>query len=300
MKTINTYIRAFLSLGWLGIIIALMAFAMLFAAFSQESTPFDAAIERMTVLQALQSQIALDLAEMQTHQAEEIFNLTYGLDSTNALTLAQQAEDRILQTLAELDELNSFYEDEDYYISDLTEELADFQELLTQNREIFEYIVWEFDEMDDDEWWDALIDLEDNQEMLNFQLRTLVISVEQDRQRALANFPDDADTNILIIVIGLASTLLLALAGYQAIAVNIQPMGHLRNTLSTIGGDVHQPAQNLPKGAAGRLAKALDELGQAEKVRNQNAKQEVEDLRQELYESRRRRLKIYQPGKKTE
>jgi hypothetical protein len=300
MKPISTYIRAFFSLGALGMVIALLALAMLFATLSQESIPFDAAIERMTTLQALQAQIGLDLAEMQVRQVQEIFTLTYGMESSGAFGLAQQADERISQTLAELEEYDSFYEDEDAYISDLSEELANFEESLALNRQIFEFIVSEFDEMDDEEWSDALIELEENQEILNWQLSTLTIVVEQDRQRALADFPDDADTNILIIVTGLAFTLLLALTGYQIIAVTVHPLRHLRNTITTIGGDVYRPGSNLPKGTAGRLAKTLDELAQAEQIRNQKAKHEIEDLRQELYESRRRRLKIIQPGKKTE
>jgi hypothetical protein len=94
--------------------------------------------------------------------------------------------------------------------------------------------------------------------------------------------------------------LLFALLGYQAIASAVRPLSHLRNTITTIGGDVYRTSKTLAGGAAGGLAKALEELARAEQVRNQNAKQEVEDLRQALYESRRRRLKIYQPGRKAE
>jgi hypothetical protein len=300
MKIIRTYIRAFFSLGWLGMVITLMALVMLFAAFSQESTPFDSAIERTTVLQSMQSEISLSLAEMQTKQAEEIFSLSYGLESSGAFNQAQQARQHILQTLAELKDDDSFYEDEEIYISDLTGELNDFEATLAQNWQIFEFITQEFDQIDDQEWFDALLELEENQETLNLRLRDLILIIEKDRQRALADFPEDADASIFIIVVAMAFTLIFALIGYQIIASTVQPLGTLRNTITSIAGDVYRPGSELPQGTAKSLANALQELAEAEQIRNQNSKQEIENLRQELYESRRRRLKIHQPEKKPE
>ena len=299
MKTIGTYIRAFFSLGWLGLIIGLLALVTLFAAFSQSSDPFDAAMERMFVLSELESSVALDLAEMQIQESREIFTLSYGLDSSDAAEKAQQADERISLTLAELEEDESFYGD-DAYISDLSEDMTAFDEFRIAHRENFEYMVNFADDMTDEDLFDAFYTLEDDNEILTYMLRAIIIGVEQDRLRALGDFPDDANASILIIALALAATLLFALLGYQAIASAVRPLSHLRNTITTIGGDVHRSSQTLAGGAAGGLAKALEELARAEQVRNQNAKQEVEDLRQALYESRRRRLKIYQPGRKAE
>ena len=299
MKTIGTYIRAFFSLGWLGLIIGLLALVTLFAAFSQTSDPFDAAMERMFVLSELESSVALDLAEMQIQESREIFTLSYGLDSSDAAEKAQQADERISLTLAELEEDESFYGD-DAYISDLSEDMTAFDEFRIAHRENFEYMVNFADDMTDEDLFDAFYTLEEDNEILTYMLRAIIIGVEQDRLRALGDFPDDANASILIIALALAATLLFALLGYQAIASAVRPLSHLRNTITTIGGDVHRSSQTLAGGAAGGLAKALEELARAEQVRNQNAKQEVEDLRQALYESRRRRLKIYQPGRKAE
>lgn len=299
MKTIGTYIRAFFSLGWLGLIIGLLALVTLFAAFSQSSDPFDAAMERMFVLSELESSVALDLAEMQIQESREIFTLSYGLDSSDAAEKAQQADERISLTLAGLEEDESFYGD-DAYISDLSEDMAAFDEFRIAHRENFEYMVNFADDMTDEDLFEAFYTLEEDNEILTYMLRAIIIGVEQDRLRALGDFPDDANASILIIALALAATLLFALLGYQAIASAVRPLSHLRNTITTIGGDVHRSSKTLAGGAAGGLAKALEELAPAEQVRNQNAKQEVEDLRQALYESRRRRLKIYQPGRKAE
>ncbi len=302
MKTIRTYIRAFFSLGWLGMVIALMALVMLFAAFSQESTPFDAAIERTDVLQIMQSEISLSLAEMQTNQAEEIFSLAYGMGSSGAFHQAQQARQRILQTLNELQEDESLYGDEDFYISDLTTEVNDFEAMLSENWQLFEFIIQEIEseQIDDTELFYALLDLEENQEILNLQMREIMIGIEQDRQSALADFPEDADASIFIIVIAMTFTLIFALIGYQIIASTVQPLGTLRNTITSIAGDIYRPGSTPPQGTSASLANALQELAEAEQIRNQNSKQEIETLRQQLYESRRRRLKIHQPEKKAE
>lgn len=299
MKTIGTYIRAFFSLGWLGLIIGLLALATLFAAFSQTSDPFDAAMERMYVLSELESSVALDLVEMQVQESQEIFTLSYGLDSSGAVEKARQADERISQTLAWLEEDESFYGD-DAYISDLSEDVAAFDEFRAVHREDFVYMVNFAQEMTDEDLFDAFYTFEEDNEILTYMLRAIVIGVEQDRLDALGDFPDNANASILIIALALAATLLFALLGYQAIASAVRPLSHLRNTITTIGGDVYRTSESVTGGAAGSLAKALEELARAEQARNQNAKQEVEDLRQALYESRRRRLKIYQPGRKAE
>jgi len=296
MNKIMTYIRAFFSLGWLGLIIGLMALAMLVAAFSQSSDPFDAAIERMFVLGELESSVALDLAEKQVQESLEFFSLTYGLPSSGAAEKALQAEERISETLAWLEAQESFRGDDEFYISDLASEVDEFNQARATHRDDFEYVVEFSDELE----YEDVYALEENNESLTFMLRTIVISIEQDRQRALSDFPEDANASLLIVVISLAATLFLALLGYQAIALAVRPLSHLRNTITSIGGDAHRPGQPLAGGVAANLARALEELALAEQSLNQAAKQEIEDLRQALYESRRRRLKITQPGRKAE
>jgi hypothetical protein len=300
MKQISTYLRAFFSLGWLGLVILLMALAVSLGAFSQTSDPFDAAVERMSVLSELESEIALDLAEKQVQESLEFFSLSYGLPSSGALEKAGLAEARISETLAGLEQTESFLGGEEFYSSDLTSKVQNFNQARTTHREDFEYTVNFADELEEEDILDAVYTLEESNENLTFLLRGIITTVDQDRQTALADFPDDITGSIIIIVLALVVTFILALFGYQAIASAVRPLIHLQNTLTTIGGDVYRPGATPATGASSQLAKALDALAQAEQARNQAAKQEIEKLRQELYESRRRRLRIYQPGKKTE
>lgn len=300
MKTIVTYIRGFFSLGWLGLIIGLLALTILFAAFSQVSTPFNAALERMFVLNELESSVALDLAEKQAQESREIFTLSYGLESPGAAQKARQADERISATLASLQEDQSFEGDEESYISDLQEEIAAFNQLRAAHHENFEYLLNAAAGMTDDDFFEAFFTLEDDNETLVSMLRAIIIVVEQDRLNALSDFPDDANASILILALAMAATLLLALLGYQAIAGAVRPLNRLRNRMTAIAGDREYPGGPRAGPETAGLSGALSALARAEHLRNQNAKQEVEELRQALYQSRRRRLKIYQPDRKAE
>lgn len=299
MKTLNTYIRALFSLGRLGLLIGLLAIAVLVAAFSQSSEPFDAALERMAVLNALEADVALDLAEMQVQEARALFTLSYGLPSTGAAEKALEADARISHTLSNLAEAGSF-SDEGAYITDLSEDLEAFNAARIAHRELFETLVVAFEEEDEDTLQTYLEALEEDNQYLDFLLRNLIIAVEHNRLSAVQDFPEDANASILLIVIGLALSLMLALAGYQVIAAAVRPLRRLSNAITAIAGDMYHPGELPKRGAAGRLAQALEALAQAEQARNEAAKKDIAALRQALYESRRRRLKIHQTGQQAE
>lgn len=299
MKTFSTYIRAFFSLGRLGWVIAFMALAMSLAAYSQDSESFDAIIERTFVLGDLEALVALELTEMQVQEIQEIFTMAYGLPATDALERVQQADENITSIMAQLDEEGAF-DGDDAYIRDLTEDVNAFNEARDRHAELFSTILNSFDEADEESLLVLVGELEADNENLQNILQKIIIDVEQGRQSALAEFPAESNISILILVVTLAVILLLALVGYQSVASAVRPISHLRNKIALIAGDVYRPGASLIHGAAGNLSKALEELASAEQIRNQTAKQEIEDLRQALYESRRRRLKIYQPGKRVE
>ena len=299
MKSLLTYIRAFFSLGRLGWVIGLMALAMLFAAFSQNIESFDAVIEHTFVLSELEAFVALDLAEMQVQETQEIFTRAYGLDATDALERAQQADAAISESMDWLAEDNTF-ESDGLYTSDLTEDVEAFEEARVYHAELFASFLSSSEAVDEENLIELVQELEEDNENLSRALQKIIIGVEQDRQLALADFPAESNATILTIVLALSAILLLALIGYQSIAAAVRPLSHLRNKITMIAGDVYRPGDPSMRGATGSLAKALEELASAEQTRNQNAKKEIEDLRQALYESRRRRLKIYQPGKREE
>ena len=129
-------------------------------------------------------------------------------------------------------------------------------------------------------------------ENLNKSLREMIIEIEHNRLDALQTFPGQVNTSILILAVAFGLCLALALMGYQGIAATVRPLRRLRNAITALSGDLYQPQNNRMSGSAGSLARALDELARAEQQRNQASKVEIEKLRRELYESRRRRLKI--------
>jgi hypothetical protein len=299
MKTIMTYFRAFFSLGWLGVVMILMALAVFGGALSQSSAAFDAVLERMDLLNQLEAGAALDLADVQIAQVQEVFTQEYGLSSRGALNGALQADERLLDRLERLEAEGRFEADEDAYATDLSADLDEFYETYDSLWMLFESLSDSAFEMDADVFYETL----DEYETLTgtFEpLRLMILAVEQDRQWALADFSDEVNANVWLLAVALTATLLLALLGYQVIAQTVHPLRQLRNTIAAIRGDLHRPAERLPSGAVGGFARALEELAQAETERNQTAKDEVERLRQALYESRRRRLKIYHPGQEKE
>jgi hypothetical protein len=88
--------------------------------------------------------------------------------------------------------------------------------------------------------------------------------------------------------------------GYQVIATTVHPLRNLRNMITAIGGDKYRPEMQgtllKSRGPAGNLARALDQLAKSEQERTAGIKDETERLRQELYESHRRRLKVFHPA----
>jgi tetratricopeptide (TPR) repeat protein len=299
MKKILTFIRAIFSLGGLGVVIALMALLVAFGVYSQNSVPFDAAVERMFVLGQLESQALIDLVEKQVQESLELFHLAYDLPPSGAAEEALQAQERVSATLAQLEADEHFLGDEEYYTTDLTESIAEFNQALSVHRQDFEDVLNSASSMEEEEILQDIENLETSNELLLTKLRAIIVSVEQDRQRALAAFPEDSNFNLAIIAMAMVATLLLALVGYQLIAATVRPISRLRNLITSIGGDSYRPGGPDVWGA-GSLFNALEELARAEQTRNQASKQQIEDLRQQLYESRRRRLKIYQPNAKTE
>lgn len=296
MKTISTYFKAFLSLAPLGFVMFFLAIAILFALISQSSDAFDAALERMDLLNTLESKVTFNLIETQLQEAHQMFVFDYGLPDDNSARKAQDANTVLNQELASLEKDGRFNSDL-AYTTDITSELQNFNNTRAAHQKIFSKAASEYKAGNEDEAISVLEQqYEENQQTLDSQLRNLIVSVEHDRLAALKDFPDNANTNVQAATIGFVMCLILALLGYQVIASIVRPLRYLHTVITAIGGDRYNPEMQkdlLKKGdPAGSLARALDELARGEQTRNEGIKQEIERLRQELYESRRRRLKI--------
>ena len=95
MKKIFTYIKAFFSLGQLGVVIALLAATILFAAASQFLSSFDAAFAHMEVLNAIEGNVASSLADMQLNEARALFTSNYELEEDGSAAKAREADQAI-------------------------------------------------------------------------------------------------------------------------------------------------------------------------------------------------------------
>ena len=299
MKNLFLPFKAIFSLGWLGLVLLLLAGSILWALKSQQPEPFDAAQERMAALAALENDLPRALNQMRLNEARKIFSLEYDQpEEQDYARLAQESDAQISAILAEMEEAGHL-DSEQNYVTDILPDLEDFNALRETHRATFDALVEAY-QADDSE---AITRLTEQVEIENDDLdvaqRDMVIEVEQDRLEAQRDFPEDINDSILITTGGLALSLVLALVGFQLIAAAVRPLGTLRNTITAIAGDQYRSEMlsDLLKtrGPAGKLAHALDQLAAAVQQRDSGLKAEIERLRQELYESRRRRLKIYHP-----
>lgn len=304
MKTISIYLKGLFSFWALALVIILMGVTLFLTATNHFPSSFTAVITRINVLNVLEGQLSSDLSSMQLHQARALFAYSYSLPPEEHLEKAKQASESVRNQLAELTNDGSFNEDAELYSSDVSSQLNDFIAALDTRQELFDKALTAIQEGNDEETFPALDELETQSVELNDALTTLIVSVEQDRLAALAAFPIEANVGILINSVGLVICLILALIGYRVIASTVQPLRHLRNIMTSIGGDQYRAANysGLLKhgGPGGNLARLLDQLAQEEQAHNAGAKQEIERLRQELYESRRRRLKLYHDPEQSE
>jgi len=299
MKNLFLPFKAIFSLGWLGLVLLLLAGSILGALISQESEPFDAAQERMAALAVLENDLPRALNQMKLHEARKIFSLKYNQpEDQDYARLAQESDAEISAILTEMEEAGHL-DSEQTYVTDILPDLEEFNALQETHRATFDALIEAY-QADDQERIDDLADqFEIENEDLDFAQRDMVIEVEQGRLEAQRDFPEDINDSILIATGGLALSLVLALVGFQLIAAAVRPLGTLRNAITAIAGDQYRPEMLADllkaRGPAGKLARALDHLSAAVQQRDSGLKAETERLRQALYESRRRRLKIYHP-----
>jgi hypothetical protein len=297
MKIIRVFLKAAFYPSLLSLVMFLMAVAIFITSLMQVSVPFNSAQERTLVLNTLQDKVAYALASMQIQESYEVYALLYEYEESGFIEYAETADASIDQEFAKLatqGHIGSKFP----YATDLTSKLQIFNDTRAVHRKTFNEVVSSIKSGSADA---ALVmdQLEKDNQTLNSQLSDLIISVEQDRLAALQDFPENLNRGITFAVIGLAFCLILALLGYQVIAATVRPLRGLRNMITAIGGDRYRPEMQgallKNRGPVGNLARALDQLARSEQDRTAGIKQETERLRQELYESRRRRLKVFHP-----
>jgi hypothetical protein len=306
MKILNSFFKAIFSSGLLGLVMFLMAATILWGSLGQGSKPFEVTLERMEALNKFQNEIVYALNSMQTSEAYAVFVLGFRESEEDIQyektpeEINQYAESARIDLEQEMSSLKSdgHLGPQSLYKTDLTGQTQAFLATISAHREMFNQALSDL-EAGKGEIGSITEQLEQDNQALNLQLVDLITSVEQDRLAAQEAFPRDINQNVAFAVVSLTFCMLLALVGYQAIAITVRPLRSLRNMVTAIGGDQYRPEtqSNLlrKRGEAGDLARALDRLARGEQARTASLHQEIERLRQELYESRRKRLKIFHP-----
>lgn len=298
MKSLD-FLKAPFTLGVFALVMLAMAVVLLGATYLVTDAPsFEQSIIDMDTLNVLQEDVSGILAQMQLHEAFAFYYLRYGLEPDQDYPALAQADDEALTALlAELRTGDYFlYTAEDYEVQAWDE----FDQLRAQHRMTFAELLTTFDG-GDDELAVATIDrLQDENQALNDQLDTMMAMVNLDRQFSQDEYPFEANTIIWGLCLALIAMLLLALWGYQRIAYTTEPLNTLASAVTAIGGGQYRTSllARLMKrnDAAGSCARKLDELAAGLAQRSAARREEIERLRQTLYESRRRRLKISRPA----
>lgn len=303
MKNFITLIRSLFSIGFLGLIFLFMALALFIGAGSAviNFDSFDITFQRIEALSALEDQVSNHLRSMELNEVYYAFAMEYGYDVTDEL---EQVADHAAQMNQSIDDLmnNGHFSDElSYtYTDDYTQTINEFRDALEQHKLTFQKVVEAYEAED---YENARIILQESaNENANLQaiLRSIINTVDSERMTAAQEFPSDITIAIQGISIALITILLLALWGYRGIALLAQPVINLTNAVIATGGDKYRSeltdTERKLRNPAGQMARALDSFAKTIEKRDAAQKQEINDLREELYESRRSRLKISGPS----
>ncbi len=293
-------IRSLFSMRGLGLIFMLMALAILVGSFAAIANliSFDRIWQRVDALAALEDQVSVHLREMQLQELYYTYAIDYETPLSDELDKAANHAaqiDRILDDLVAA----GHYGAEKGYAQEEIGMFNDFRALLAQHRQAFDRMVQTYESGGVEAAIEGIIAIQEENDELQSMLGELIAFLDADRLAAARVFPEYASFAILGASIALVATLLLALWGYRAIALLTQPVVDLTNAVIAIGGDQYRPellGKMLKQGGPpGRFARALDAFAQAIERRDASLKQEIDSLREQLYESRRRRLKISTP-----
>jgi len=293
-------IRSLFSMRGLGLIFMLMALAILVGSFAAIANliSFDRIWQRVDALAALEDQVGVHLREMQLQELYYTYAIDYETPLSDELDKAANHAaqiDRILDDLVAA----GHYSAEKGYAQEEIGLFSDFRTLLAQHRQAFDRMVQTYESGDVEAAIEGIIAIQEENDELQGMLGELIAFLDADRLKAAQAFPEYASFAILGASIALVATLLLALWGYRAIALLTQPVVDLTNAVIAIGGDQYRP-ELLGKmlkqsGPTGHFARSLDAFAQGIERRDASLKQEIGSLRGQLYESRRRRLKISTP-----
>ncbi len=287
-------IRSILSLSLLGLILLLMAGAVFLGASAALRTfaSFEQVWKNIDALAALEDRASFHLGEMQGQELAYAFANEYETEPGDE---PQRAARHLAETSRILDELAA-----QGHFAAQTATLETFRALLDGHRATFEKVVTDYASGDQASAQTGMELAEEQVAGLQDLLAELVAGVDAGRAEAAQALSQEITLAIQMISAAVVATMLLALLAYRAASRLTEPLFDLTNAVIAAGGDQYRPeltAEVIRQGGqAGRFARALDAFASTIERRHAGEKQEIARLRQELYESRRRRMKIARPG----
>jgi hypothetical protein len=141
VKPISTFFKALISLGWLGVIILLMAGLMGAAFFSQSSDAFDGAQEQMSVLNGLEDDVKVSLRRMMLQEAYVISGIKNHIQSEEDFSTQAVATDGEISVSLQSLEAQRAFSGELIYGVVLTNELKTFNDLRVTHRQTFQALL---------------------------------------------------------------------------------------------------------------------------------------------------------------
>lgn len=301
MKNLITFLRSFFSMGILGLIFFLIVCVVFLGAVValRNFDTFNVAWARADVLNVLEDQVSSALHEMQLNELYFVFASRYGTPLTDEAVEMLNYTAEINATLDDLIAHGHFTSRLQYSEIDIAR-LEYFRTQLDEHQQTFVEMGRAYSRDNPQLVIELMASaLEENAD-LQETLGALIASVDADRTATSQAFMIEITRTIQSIGVAIVVLLILGLWGYWAIARLVQPLLGLANMVIAIGGDQYRPelAERVIKtpGPAGRLASSLDAFAKYVDQRDAGFKQEIDHLRQQLFESRRRRLKLAQPA----
>lgn len=292
MKKISLFLKSIFSLGVLGLIILLMAGLLLAAGVLQLASPLVDSIGQILLIDAFENVLGYQLGELQIQEGYTLFYLEYGFDADETVALAAEAD-------AFIDDLFLQMEDDDAFFGIFAEEeisqmVDDFNQLRKEHRQTFARLVEAYASGDDPV--PLITQLQEENMALKYTLHQITILLKQGWLDIQSELPASLNVLILLISAMLVVLLFTGLAGYLLVSARLRPINQLTNAITAIGGDRYQDEMLATLAnrhdAAGRLARALAAFAHHLEEKTAGQKEEVRQLRQALFESRRRRLKV--------
>lgn len=300
MKRITDFISGLRSLGVFGLIFFLMALALAvgaFAALFNFINEFDTVTAHIEALRVFQDDVGYSQGQAQIDEVYLQFYIEQEFDISELYASILSDYEAIQNALLELDEFYDFAPDSATFSAQTLEARQGFEAQLDSHLQLLSNWKALYDSGEVDLAYESFPALREDAEFLSQSLDDLVVTLEKGRTEAARGLPSDVSLAVWGVSLSLVALLLLALWGYRQISGITQPLLALTNVVYSIGGDQYRKEllQNLERRGdlTGALAKALDSLAQGQQNNTSGLKQEVNRLREQMYASRRSRLKLY-------